>query len=414
MRARHGRVVVVGILIAVTALAGCKGNSGSTTPSAKGGSAPGLTATTITVGTVADLTGPVPGLFQGAVDGVKAYFAYVNSTGGVDGRTLVDDAKDSALSCSSSSQDVTSLVPKVFAFVGSFELYDSCTTPTISKNSTTPYIGVALDTKLTALPNSFSPEPTPPGFRTGADKYIMQKYGVSRLGFISGQGAQEPIESYEYEAAHSVGATVAYKRFATSTETDFTSDVIRMRKAKVDWVNLSALAITQGAHIIQDMAAQNFHPKVIEVDTAYTAQFFKLFSNPSITNNIVIGQSYARFLGEDAATIPAVGTFDTWMKKTNPSFSPDLYSVYGWTGAQMFVQALKQAGANPTQAAVLAALKNVHSFDGGGLIAPDDPGAKKPSTCYIMMQIENQKYVKIYPSSTGFSCKPGGYYTPSS
>ena len=416
MGSRRTRALAAGAALSLLALAGCKGNSTAspapTNTGSSGGSATGVTAKTITVGTIADLTGPVPGLFQGTVDGVKAYLAYINSTGGVDGRQLEQSVKDSALSCSGASQGATSLAGSVFAFVGSFDLYDACTTPILTKDSGVPYVGIALDGKLAALPNAFSPSPTPPGYITGPYKYIIQHYGVHRLGFISGIGAQQPIESYEYEAAAAAGATVAYKRFAASTETDFTADVVRMRQAKVDWVNLSALAITQGAKIIQEMNAQNFHPKVIEVDTDYTAQFFKLFPNPSITNGIIGAQTYPRYLGEDAATVPAVKTFDTWMAKTNPSFQPDLYSLDGWAGAALFVQALKAAGPNPTQAGVLAQLAKITTFTAGGLISTDDPAAKKAPTCWIMLQVENQKFVKIQPTGEGFTCSPGGYFTP--
>jgi branched-chain amino acid transport system substrate-binding protein len=46
----------------------------------------------VTVGQVDDLTAPLPGLFTGAEDGTQAYFDYVNSTGGVNGRMIRLDA----------------------------------------------------------------------------------------------------------------------------------------------------------------------------------------------------------------------------------------------------------------------------------------------------------------------------------
>jgi len=45
--------------------------SGASTPPTK---SPGVTATTVTVGQVDDLTAPLPGLFKGAEDGTQAYF----------------------------------------------------------------------------------------------------------------------------------------------------------------------------------------------------------------------------------------------------------------------------------------------------------------------------------------------------
>ena len=44
-----------------------------------------MTPTSVTVGQVDDLSSPFPGPFISARDGTKAYFAYINSLGGVNG-----------------------------------------------------------------------------------------------------------------------------------------------------------------------------------------------------------------------------------------------------------------------------------------------------------------------------------------
>src|SRR5215469_14567938 len=46
-------------------------------------SGPGVTPTTITIGQIATITGPVPGLFQGAYDGLAAWAAWINANGGI-------------------------------------------------------------------------------------------------------------------------------------------------------------------------------------------------------------------------------------------------------------------------------------------------------------------------------------------
>src|SRR3974377_2450064 len=51
-------------------------------------SGPGVTPTTITIGQIATITGPVPGLFQGADNGLDAWKNWVNSNGGLDGRQV--------------------------------------------------------------------------------------------------------------------------------------------------------------------------------------------------------------------------------------------------------------------------------------------------------------------------------------
>jgi ABC-type branched-subunit amino acid transport system substrate-binding protein len=409
VRTGKTKLVAVGTAAALMVLAGCKGNSPTGGGSGTAGSEPGLTKTSINIGTIADLTGPVPGLFQGAVDGVQAYVAYANSLGGINGRKLVDVTKDSALSCAQDSAGAASLASSTFAMVGSFALYDTCTIPTLTKNPTVPYVAVALSTPLGALPNSFNPQPILDGFRTGPDKYLMQKYGVSRIGFLGASGATEPVEKDQLAAAVSVGAKAAYTRFVGTTETDFTADVIRMRKAKVDWINASTLDAADIAHLLVNMNQQNFHPKVIQAAPAYDAKLFGLLPNPSLANGVLMDQTYAMFQGEDNATVPGVKTFTTWMTKEFPKFKPDLFTMYGWASAALFAQALKAAGPSPTRTSVLAQLKSIHSFTADGLLAPSNPGQKKPSTCWILIKIENSKYSRITPN-TGYQCTPGGFY----
>ncbi|MCU1486141.1 MAG: hypothetical protein JWN67_2887, partial [Actinomycetia bacterium] len=43
----------------------------------------GVTANQVTLGNVSTLSGPVPGLFQGAIVGAQAIVAYQNSQGGL-------------------------------------------------------------------------------------------------------------------------------------------------------------------------------------------------------------------------------------------------------------------------------------------------------------------------------------------
>jgi hypothetical protein len=107
-----------------------------------------------------------------------------------------------------------------------------------------------------------------------------------------------------------------------------------------------------------------------------------------------------------------VALFDKWMGIAHPGFPPDIFSIYGWTSARLFTQALQAAGQNPTQAGVLAALRNVHSFNSNGLIATGDPANKTSPTCWVLIKVNNNQYQRVPPSpSSGFTCNPGGQYT---
>src|SRR3954454_8291869 len=86
----------------------------------------GVTGNSITASNVSILTGPVPGLFAGAFNGTDAFFQYQNSQGGVYGRQLKVLPRDDQFDCGQNKSLTDSDIPKVFAFVGSFSLFDNC------------------------------------------------------------------------------------------------------------------------------------------------------------------------------------------------------------------------------------------------------------------------------------------------
>jgi ABC-type branched-subunit amino acid transport system substrate-binding protein len=103
----------------------------------------------------------------------------------------------------------------------------------------------------------------------------------------------------------------------------------------------------------------------------------------------------AMYLGEDRNDIPEVDLFVNWMQQTNTGANIDLFTVYGWVSAELFVQALKAAGPQATRASLLSALQQIDNFDANGLLAPGGPASKRPATCYIMAQVHSGKFERV-------------------
>jgi hypothetical protein len=70
------------------------------------------------------------------------------------------------------------------------------------------------------------------------------------------------------------------------------------------------------------------------------------------------------------------------------------------------------AGSHPTRGAVLGQLAKITSFDAGGLIAPVNPAQKKPSNCFVNLQIKDGTYQRVEPKTTGFNCNSTFFYAP--
>jgi len=108
--------------------AASNGGTTATTASTAGNTASdvGVTPTQITIGNIVTLTGPVPGLFAGGQAATDAYFQYINSLGGVNGRKLVMKGGDDGLNCNQYQSQLQAIGSSVFAFVGTWSDFDNC------------------------------------------------------------------------------------------------------------------------------------------------------------------------------------------------------------------------------------------------------------------------------------------------
>src|SRR5580700_402286 len=123
VRGLLGGALVIGTLIA--------GSGGSVGASSSTAAAPGITSKSVTVGSISDISSPIAGLFEGAKVGTQAYFAYINSKGGVNGRKLILDGMDSAFSSGTVANEAASIAAHDFAIVGGFSLLDGAEQPAI-------------------------------------------------------------------------------------------------------------------------------------------------------------------------------------------------------------------------------------------------------------------------------------------
>ncbi len=399
-------------LVAVDSAGAASSASGTCTPAlaptpAQQASTTGVTSKSLTVGNVSIISGPVPGLFEGAPTGVKAYFAMINAQGGVNGRKLLVDSKDDAFSGQQNQSDTQEAINSDFALVGSFSLFDGYGCAALASNTAVPDVSVTLDAGTNALPNDFSVQPLSGQETLGPAQYYKKHFPKDKTvgAIISDVASAKHQMAEQFAALKHVGYKIGYVEDVNPLQSDFTTSVINMRNAGVNAVDLTGVDWQDAAIFVQNANTQNWHPGLIfSGGPVYADQFISHAGGPAVTNGIQIGQVYALYLGQDAKSVPAVKQFNTWVKKVNPSWVPDLYTLFGWTSAELFVQALKAAGPHPTRGAVMAQLKKISSFSANGLVATSNPAAKTLSSCFLMAGIKNGTYVREQPKRTGFDC----------
>jgi ABC-type branched-subunit amino acid transport system substrate-binding protein len=383
---------------------------------AEAASTTGITPTSVNVGNVSIISGPVPGLFEGAPNGVKAYFAYINSKGGVNGRKLKVDSFDDAFSSSANRAYTQQAIAQDLAMVGNFSLFDNQGCQPLAVNPAVPDVSVTLDPGTNALPNDYSVQPLSQGLSLGPLAYFRKHFPKdTKVGTIV-SNASTAVAQWNGEKAglEHAGYKIAYLHEVSPLQSDYTTDVINMRNDGVNVLYMTALDWQVGALIMKAAYQQNWRPPLIfSGGPIYADQFIKAAGGPTIANGIWIGQGQALYLGQDSSRVPAVKLFNTWVHKVAPSWTPDLFTLYGWASAQLFVQALQAAGPHPTRGAVLDQLKKISSFNAGGLLGTANPATKTPSACYVIARIENGNYKRVYPAKSGFSCSAKFFYAAS-
>jgi ABC-type branched-subunit amino acid transport system substrate-binding protein len=416
--------VVICLLLVAGLLTACS-STNSTSSTATGSSTPpipaaafddhtGVTPTSVTIGNVSTLSA---GLFTGSVVGTEAAAAYVNSQGGVNGRKIVVSSANDQFQGALNKQAVQSVIQTDFASVGGFSLEDSFSEPLIAANSGFPDVTASLDPATEKLPNNFSPAPASNGWPTGPLLYFKQRYPAKiahAATIIADLPSTELAWGSEKKAMQHLGYTVLYDPALSPTTTDFTPQVVAMKSAGVQILFLEQEPQNYASAIFRDLSQQNFHPVVVLGAPAYSRQLIGNAGGPQAVNGAYLEQASSLYLGEDATQIPTITTFNTWVQRVSPGFSPDFFTLVGWLCGELFVDALRNAGKDPSRGSLLQALRKITAFDSGNLLPVTNPAGKVPTICYLLGQVTNGKFHRlddppVNGSTKGFRCD-GTYY----
>jgi branched-chain amino acid transport system substrate-binding protein len=423
------------IMVVVTAAACSSTNSTTTTTAASGGSGgasartipesaysdhTGITSNSIKIGNVATLA--VGGLFKGALVGTQAYADYVNSQGGVNGRKIVVDSYDDGYTGTGNKQGTQQAIETDAALVGDFSTFDSYGGEVLAQNPGVPDVSQVLDPATNKLPNVYSAVPLGGGWQEGALQYFWQKIGhgpLQHVGTLVGDlPAPEADWAGEKYVMEKVGYHVVYDPTYPETQFDFTQNVIAMKNAGVQVLFVDQLAEVYASALLKNLVQQNFHPIVVLGAAAYSTTLIPAAGGPAAVNGSYFDQNASLYLGADANSIPAVTSFLHWVNVASPGFAADLFTLYGWTSAELFVQALRNAGSNPSRGSIMKALSHVTGFNGGHIVTTSDPAARTQSNCYLVGKVLNAAWTRqddppINSSTNGYRCDYS-YVTPPS
>jgi ABC-type branched-subunit amino acid transport system substrate-binding protein len=407
-------------LTAVLALTLTSCSSGST-----GGSSatPGITDTTVTIGSTQPLTGAAAPGYSEIAPAAKAYFDYANANGGVNGRKVtlkyLDDGYNPTQTVTLTKQLV--LQDKVFAMVGSLGTPTQTKVVDFLNSSRVPDLFVASGCTCWDQPKKYpytfgwQPDYTVEGKILG--NYITKNFAGKKVAYFYqdddfGRDGMKGLDKYINQS--DVVTRQAYQPGGT----DISPQVSAIVRAKPDVVVLETIPAYTALFKLAALKAQ-FNPTMVvsNVGSDPTTVSGLLENFAKQAGATVTGSQLIEGIVTDSY-LPSLGDMNnSWIalfKKVHDQYVPKLpfdgNVVYGMASAYTFAQALKAAGKNPTRESLVKAVENSH-FTGPGLVpfryAKDQHGG------YAGAQIATIKNGAVTLQGTPMVTDPGsGPITP--
>jgi hypothetical protein len=435
--ARRGRrALVIGLAVVALVLASC-GNSDDTSGD---GSSTGSSAGT---GVKADVTG-VPGVSADTiafsaigtnsnnplgtcvldcyVQGIRAYFDWRNSEGGVDGRqleltTVLDDElsknQERALEVISANDTFGTFnatqVPSGWAdladagiptFVWGIHMPEMSGHPEIFGHNP-PVCGTC-----TSRQSAFIVE------QAGAKRIAALGYGVSQNSKECAQAVSGTLDAYGDDIG---GAQVVYTNdsLAFGLPNGIGPEVTAMKDADVDMV-MSCLDLNAMKTLAQELQRQGmgdvvlYHPNTYNQD--FVAEAGDLFEGD------YVGVQFRPFEADPGDS--SLAQFKEWMGKNDSPITE--LAMVGWINADEAYTALKAAGPDLDRQSAIDAMNQITDYTAGGLVPAIDwsrqhtfPSQDDPVThgaaqaCVSLVQVEGGQFQMVGDPSKPWYCWPG-------
>jgi ABC-type branched-subunit amino acid transport system substrate-binding protein len=367
---------------------------------------PGVTGSTINVAALSTQTGPLAGDFIAMVPGVQAYFDYINSQGGINGRKLklaynLDDqgnpSQYSQLVQTASEQD------HAFAMVGVATPFFA---PNFLAQNCIPTYGYNVTGNWSGPPNLYSTGgstlyyPEVPYYVA----YLMKRLKVHSYATLAyGVAASSDACSAVNTGLNKAGLKQAYTDLSVPLGGNITPDVQQIKSSGAQLV-VSCMDVTDNVSLARTI--QQYGVKIKQYWLNGSDQV-TLDHYGSLMQGIYFGIGHVP-LTASTQYYPGLKTYLTAMKKYAPTYVGDELSIQGWASAALFAQGVKAAGNNLTQANVVKQDNLLTSWTAGGLYFPIDwsqSHSTQTNFCQALIQVQGNKYISVFGQGHQvFSC----------
>ncbi len=386
----------------------------------------GVSADTITVLVMADTGSELaPGLFQGSIDGTKAWADNVNANGGLACRQVEVLTWDSKIDPNEGTNGYLEACAKAVAMVGSTTLF--IPPEAIASLETCP--------DKTGAPSGFADIP-----ERAVDSLHQCSKNVFTLAGINGSCPYGGTGERTYQSF--VGPFAKYTEIAGEplhgiylTPSDLPS-TIASSMPTIRGLNQAGLVASDAEFGVSGRAEQATYAEYV---AAMKSSGSNIALNGSNDQAMIKLRTEAKAQGLDESKVLWACSLacytDAFRKDANVAGSylglpflpfeerdqnadldgfltavgsdfPQSWSVLAWNSGRVFEQAVNAVvaadGPNGiTRARVLEEVAKVTAFDNGGWLGTVDLSKKAISPCFVLLQLKDGAYNRIYPEAKG-------------
>jgi len=366
-----------GAALAVVAVVATACGSSSSAGTSNTASAPGISPTSILIGSHQPLTGPAAPGYSEISQASNAYFQWVSAHGGVYGRRIVYQYEDDGYN----PQNTSTVVRKLVLQNGVFAIFNGLGTPTHSavvdylNTSKVPDLFVASGCDCWNQPSKWpytsgwQPDYIIEGKITG--KYVADTYAGMKVGYLYqdddfGQGGVTGLDS------QIPASSVVSKQKYVPTNTNLGPQIATLQAMGAQVVVLYTIPAFTAISLLT-AAALHYSPKWVVSSVGadpttlggLVTAFSKGAAGASLLNGIVTS-------GYLPATTDTSNAWVALFKQIHDTYIPSLpfdgNVEYGMAVAYSFVQLMKKAGQNPSRQDVINALNSGQLDQGPGLV----------------------------------------------
>jgi ABC-type branched-subunit amino acid transport system substrate-binding protein len=381
---------------------------GEEAPTAPAEEVAGVTADTIKIAVISDKAGQVKVPTASIEESMQAFTDWCNGFGGINGRKLELTKIDSKL-FSHLEATKEACNAGVFAIVGSGSVTDNQGAQQMVDCGLIEVPAYTATAAKALSDNMVQPLPNPSNFYPvggalwvkGQHPEAVKKAAILYSGIETASVQAERIKI----ALEAQGYEFVYDKETGVVQESYSTEASQMKAEGVEWVTMVS-ATSETAKLLRDMKTQGFEPEVIDLGQQYYDP--ELLAEPG-SEGAIVQLNTVPF--EEVDDSPALQAYMAAYDEVGANVDPTSLGVQAFSAGLLFATAAKTVGNDITRENVLAALKDIHEWDGGGLHFLSDPGANLASACFMYMEVKGGEFVRLEPSEpTTFECDESTRY----